>query len=121
MSLENYASAGSKFFEQTYGTSAPTVQGLLDEIYPDMGFFSQSIGYGFAYSFLKHLSAVETSFVLITSLIAVDTPLQIKWHLDGAIRNGAQVSEVEAVREMAIAVADEAGVVRRHSVPVVDR
>jgi alkylhydroperoxidase/carboxymuconolactone decarboxylase family protein YurZ len=117
LSLEEYGQAGARFFEQTYGSSATTVQGLLDECYPDMGFFSQTIGYGFTYSFLKHLSTIETSFVLITSLIAVDTPRQIKWHLDGAIRNGADAAQVSAVREMAIAVADEAGLQRRNEVP----
>jgi hypothetical protein len=53
---------------------------------------------------------VPSSFVMITALIASDTPRQIDWHLRGAIRNAANIAEVKAVREMAIEVSDAAGI-----------
>ena len=82
-----------------------------------MGYFSETIGYGFTYSFNKHLTTVETSFLLVTALIASDTPLQIEWHLAGAKRNGATQEEVQAVRQMAIDIADHTGIRRRNPVP----
>ena len=37
------------------------------------------------------LDQLETSYVLVGSLIAVDTPSQIGWHLDNARRGGASL------------------------------
>ncbi|KAJ4475762.1 hypothetical protein J3R30DRAFT_3658770 [Lentinula aciculospora] len=97
-------------FEKRYADTADTVQRLLDTIYPDMGFFSNTIGYGYTYGFIDILSPLETSYVLVVSLIASDTPRQINWHLDGARRNGATLEEVKAVRQIAIEAAVAAGV-----------
>lgn len=112
---------GEDYFEQTYGATSSSVSDLLNEIYPDLGFFSKTIGYGFVYSCMEGVSEVETSFVMVASLVATDVPLQIGWHLDGARRNGASEEEAEAVRRMAIDVAEHAGVVRRFEVPEVKR
>ena len=60
---------------------------------------------------------METSFAMISALIAIDTPRQIVWHLEGAIRNGATREEVRAVRAIAMRIAKEAGVVWKHDVP----
>lgn len=76
-----------------------------------------AFAYGYAYSFLEVLSASETSFAMIAALIASDTPLQIDWHLKGAIRNGATLSQVRAVRQIAIEVAQTAGVQWRNEIP----
>ncbi|KZT36195.1 hypothetical protein SISSUDRAFT_1035016 [Sistotremastrum suecicum HHB10207 ss-3] len=116
-----FAKNGETLFRQIYGSSATTVDGLLSQIYPDMGAFSMMVGYGMVYSCTDVLQDIETSFVLIAALIAGDTPLQIRWHLDGALRNGASEGEVRAVRRMAIEVADHAGVVRRFEVPSVEK
>jgi hypothetical protein len=63
---------------------------------------------------------IETSYTLITSLIAVDVPRQIGWHLAGARRIGATVEEVRAVRKIAIVVATRAGEQWREEVPDVE-
>ena len=60
---------------------------------------------------------METSFAMISALIAIDTPRQIGWHLEGAIRNGATRGEVRAVRAISIQVAEAAGVVWKHDIP----
>lgn len=83
------------------------------------GFFSNTIGYGLTYGFTNVLSPLETSYVLVASLIASDTPRQINWHLDGARRNGATLEEVKAVRQIAIEAASAAGVKWKDGVPEV--
>ena len=60
---------------------------------------------------------METSFAMISALIAIDTPRQIGWHLEGAIRNGATKDEVRAVRTIAMRIATAAGVVWKHAIP----
>ncbi|KAJ3785328.1 AhpD-like protein [Lentinula aff. detonsa] len=117
--LQDYEQNGRAFFRATYGNTADSVQTLLDTIYPEMGYFSNTIGYGYTYGFTDILSPLETSYVLVASLIASDTPLQINWHLDGARRNGATLEEVKAVRQIAIEAASAAGVKWKAGVPEV--
>jgi hypothetical protein len=54
---------------------------------------------------------------MVTANIAGDTTKQIGWHLRGAIRNGASVDQVKAVRQIAIDAAKAAGVVWRNAIP----
>lgn len=54
---------------------------------------------------------------MISALIANDTPRQAGWHLSGAVRNGATVEEVRAVREISLRIAIKAGVPLKHEVP----
>jgi alkylhydroperoxidase/carboxymuconolactone decarboxylase family protein YurZ len=68
-------------------------------------------------AFLEVTSAKETSFAMISALIANDTPRQTAWHLPGAIRNGATLEETRAVREIALRIATKAGVPLKHEVP----
>ncbi|KAJ3868671.1 AhpD-like protein [Lentinula novae-zelandiae] len=118
-SIQDHEGNGRAFFRETYGDTADSVQTLLDTIYPDMGYFSNTIGYGYTYGFTDILSPLETSYVLVASLIASDTPRQINWHLDGARRNGATLEEVKAVRQIAIEAASAAGVKWKDVVPEV--
>ncbi|KAJ8699351.1 Dicer-like protein 1 [Pleurotus ostreatus] len=131
--------AGVRFFEKIYGETAEPVQKLLDSVYPDLGtpphssthchlssklttltgWFSKTIGYGLVYGHTSVLTPVETSYVLVASIIAADTPLQINWHLAGARRQGASLEEVKAIRQIAMESAALAGVSWRDGVPEV--
>ncbi|KAN0088297.1 AhpD-like protein [Tylopilus felleus] len=115
--VDELTQAGKQYFDQTYGETAKTTQDLLSAIYPDLGYFITSFGYGYGYAFMGATSPMETSFAMISALIAIDTPRQIVWHLEGAIRNGATREEVRAVRAIAMRIAKEAGVVWKHDVP----
>ena len=55
--------------------------------------------------------------MMIAALIANDTPLQIEWHLPGAIRNGASEQEVRAARQISVEVAKSSGAVWKGAVP----
>ncbi|TFL01048.1 hypothetical protein BDV98DRAFT_549203 [Pterulicium gracile] len=126
-SIEEHARIGEDEFHNTYGGTAASTQKLLDDIYPDLGFFSNTIAYGLVYTTsdstqsIPTLTPVEMSYVLVTSLISVDTPRQAAWHLDGARRRGATIEEVEKVRKMAMEVAGRCGVVWRDGVPNVNK
>ena len=63
------------------------------------------------------LSQLETSFTLVAALIAVDTPQQIIWHLEGLRRGGASADEVRAARNIAIEVAKQSGVQWTNPIP----
>jgi len=117
LSLTDYEKTGEAMFARFYGPTASNTQVLLDSAYPDLGYFSKVIGYGFIYGFLDYINDVETSYVLLASLVALDAPLQIRWHLDGARRNGATNDQVRAVRSMAIKIAEYAGVLGENEIP----
>jgi hypothetical protein len=69
------------------------------------------------YGFLDITPAKETSFSMLSALIVGDTPLEVEWHLNGSIRNGATLEEVRGVREIALRIATKAGVPLKHKVP----
>ncbi|KAI0059138.1 hypothetical protein BV25DRAFT_1871742 [Artomyces pyxidatus] len=117
--IEELEAKGRTFFRSLYGETADNVQGLLDKIYPDMGWFSNTIAYGGVYGFTDVLDQLETSYVLVGTLIAGDTPRQINWHLDNARRGGASFQEAQAVRQIAVEVSESAGVRWRDGVPEV--
>jgi len=117
LSLQDYEKIGEQMFTKTYGSTAANTQALLDSAYPDLGYFSKVMAYGFLYQFNRHSSDVEFSYIMLASLIAIDAPLQVRWHLDGARRNGASDEQVRAVRAMAIEVAKLAGVQSEHDIP----
>jgi len=117
--IEQYEKTGEALFRSIYGDTADSVQNLLDRSYPDMGWFSNTIGYGLTYGFTDILSPLETSYTLVAALIASDSPRQIQWHLDGARRGGATFEETQAVRTMSMEVAALAGIKWRDGVPEV--
>ncbi|KAF7790981.1 hypothetical protein EIP86_001940 [Pleurotus ostreatoroseus] len=119
VTMEQYVQNGEKLFRSMYRETADKVQGLLDEIYPDMGWFSKVIGYGMTYNETDVLSQVEVSYILVAALIAMDTPRQIAWHLANAQHGGASLDEAKAVRQISMKVAEVSGIKWRDAVPEV--
>lgn len=83
------------------------------------GWFSFNIGYGYMYGVNEIVSQVETSYAIVSALIAMDTPRQINWHMSNCLRGGATLDEVDAVRAIAMDVAGKCGVTWRDGVPEV--
>ncbi|KAN0115891.1 AhpD-like protein [Russula decolorans] len=110
---------GEVFFRAIYGETADDVQGLLERIHPDGRWFCNAIAYGSVCGYTEILDQLETSYVLVSSLIAVDTPNQIGWHLDNARRGGASLEQIRAVRQIAICASQSAGVRWRNVIPEV--
>ncbi|KAI0781435.1 hypothetical protein BD413DRAFT_464106 [Trametes elegans] len=118
--LSDFDKRGEERFRAMYRETADSVQALLDSAYPDLGWFSTTVGYGITYGGTDVLSQVESSYTLVAALVAVDTPRQVGWHLASARRGGADLAEVRAVRTIAIEVARAAGVRWRNEVPEVE-
>ena len=57
--------------------------------------------YGPIYAPPEVLPDVETSLAMIAALVAIEAPLQTKWHVAGALRHGATQDEVDAVVRIA--------------------
>ena len=135
--MDEYVRNGEKLFRAMYRDTADHVQGLLDEVYPDMGkssvnapfyktnvgtsgWFSNTVGYGITYGATDVLTQVEISYILVAALIAMDTPRQIGWHLANAQHGGASLQEVRAIRQISIEVSEKSGIQWKGPIPEVD-
>jgi len=117
--IADYEQSGERLFRSMYRETADTVQGLLDRAYPDLGWFCNTVGYGITYGGTDVLTQVEISYAIVAALIAVDAPRQITWHLANAQHGGATFEEAKAARDIAVTVAQAAGVTWSDGVPEV--
>lgn len=78
------------------------------------------MGYGITYCGPDILTQIEISYLLSATLIAMDTPRQMGWHLANAQHGGASLEEAKAVRQISIEVAEKAGIQWRNSVPEIE-
>ncbi|PIL30667.1 hypothetical protein GSI_07369 [Ganoderma sinense ZZ0214-1] len=111
---------GKEVFETIYRETAPSIFNLVDTAYPDLAWFCITVGYGMLYGGTDTLSTIEQIYNMVATLVAVDAPRQIGWHLGNALRNGASLEEARAVRRAALEVAGRAGVKWRGAVPDVE-
>ncbi|KAJ2922468.1 hypothetical protein H1R20_g14632, partial [Candolleomyces eurysporus] len=119
-SLAEYDEKGKIFWNSVYGDTSNNLYDMLYKVYPDLAWFSRTVGYGITYGSMEYLSPLETSYSLVAALIAGDTPQQIAWHLAGAKRCGASSEEVQAVRSIAIEVSKHCGIQWKNPVPEID-
>lgn len=62
----------------------------------------------------------DTSFALIPSLITLNTPRQLKWHMDAAVRMGATKEEVRAITQIVLDICVEVGAPFPGTIPTLD-
>ncbi|KAL5512039.1 hypothetical protein ACEPAH_5258 [Sanghuangporus vaninii] len=119
LTVSDMLASGDEFLSALHGNNTESVKSTFYKIHPDMGWFGRAIACGHVWGAQNVLSQRETSFILVSALIAMDTPIQIKWHLESARRAGASAEEVNAVREIAMRAAAACGVKWRNGVPEV--
>ncbi|KAH7152963.1 AhpD-like protein [Dactylonectria macrodidyma] len=103
---------GQTFFDNLYGKISRRVMGQMDRSgSADLGLMARLV-YGYILSDTDVLTPVETSYVLIASLIPQDVNPQLKGHLRGALNGGASVAEVRAVRDVVIKICEASGMKR---------
>jgi endoribonuclease Dicer len=119
MPLQEYERKGQAFWDAIY-PGENNIYDMLYKVYPDLAWFSKTVGYGLVYGHMEILSQLETSYTLVAANIAGDTPQQISWHLAGAKQVGASSEEVKAVRSIVIEVGKHCGVQWKNPVPEID-
>ncbi|KAI0279839.1 hypothetical protein BGY98DRAFT_932994 [Russula aff. rugulosa BPL654] len=81
--------------------------------------FCNAIVHGSVCGYTEILDQLETSYILVGSLIALDAPRKINWYLWNARREDASLEQIRAVRQMAMCASQSAGVMRRNEIPEV--
>lgn len=71
-----------------------------------MTVYSPELFYGYIFSFDEILDILETEQVVIASLIGIDCQEQMTNHMIGMMFNGAKREEVEALKQVVLALAE---------------
>jgi len=117
LSTAEFEKIGGDFFKSMYGDTAEQVLGFQSTLFPDLGWLTKMLSFGCVYGFTEYTNQLETSYILIGTLIAADTPMQVGWHLANARRGGATLEQARASREIAIEVSKSTGVAWKNQIP----
>ncbi|CAO3624135.1 unnamed protein product [Cunninghamella blakesleeana] len=79
---------GKELFNRIYGRYANKVQSSLHDSYPDLAQVCDNV-YGNILSHSEIIHPLDTSFILMASLMVQNLPSQLKGHYIGAMHNGA--------------------------------
>lgn len=69
----------------------------------------------------KVLSPIETSMTTIPSLLAMDVPTQVKWHMRGLLRNNGSDTQIREALELSAGASDVSGVKLLNGVPEISQ
>lgn len=101
---------GSNFWNAVYTNKINVrIKKQMAAAYPDLWHFAYHHCYGPLLSFTDILSARETSFTIVSSLIPQDVNPQLKGHLRGALNGGATKEELDDLRNLVIDICDWSG------------
>ncbi|KAJ8474649.1 hypothetical protein ONZ45_g15876 [Pleurotus djamor] len=117
--FSDLTSQGRQFLSDMFGEDKGTsAHSIINSSSPDMGIFLTT-SYGLVLSHCSIVSLLETSYCFITASILDDFPRQVPWFYLAAMRHGASIEEVQAIRDIAIKVASLIDVTFREKVPEV--
>jgi alkylhydroperoxidase/carboxymuconolactone decarboxylase family protein YurZ len=83
------------------------------------GVLTVHLEYGMYMSETKILSPIETSMTTIASLLPMDVPTQVRWHMRGLLRNNGTEEQILEALKVAKGAVDVSGVVLKGSIPEV--
>lgn len=95
---------GKMYWDSVYTKISGRVQRQMETSYPDLWGYTLSDVYGPLLSYNEVLTPVETSLVVIASLIPQNVNPQLKGHLKGALNGGVPIETLRAGRAAAIAI-----------------
>jgi hypothetical protein len=75
--------------------------------------------YGLIISEFAILSPVETSQVVLGSLIPMDVPTQVAWHMRGCLRNGGSEEDVEYAKDITLTICGTLGWTLYNDIPTI--
>jgi len=89
----------------------------MEEFWPDLKNMIANDVYGMYQAEISILGKVETSQINIASLVPMDCPAEVGWHMRGLVNNGGSVRDVEEAFLIAKSVGDACRVVLKKVLP----
>ncbi|KGO52233.1 hypothetical protein PEX1_032880 [Penicillium expansum] len=108
---------GLKYFQNIYRDDMDKIFAPMHKFAPDIKQLSVLLEYGPYLSETSILSPIETSQITIAALVALDVPMQVKWHMRGLIRNQGTADMVEYALHIAEIVRVAEGVQLKNGLP----
>ncbi|KAJ5560612.1 hypothetical protein N7513_003011 [Penicillium frequentans] len=110
---------GREFLKKIYLVDPDVDSNPTREAGPDYDYIVLELLYGRVFSFTGVLDILETEQVIVSALVGVDCMEQVRSHMLGLLRNGAQREEVELVRRICALVVEKIGVRKSRNIPSV--
>lgn len=78
----------------------------MDKYWPDLRTLVVTYIYGYYQSDTSILDAITTSQLNIATLVPMDVPSEVGWHMRGVIRNGGSEEQLKMAWDIATAICD---------------
>lgn len=101
---------GIEHWNHIYSKVSKRIANNINSSCPDLWHYIMEHVYGPLLSCDDILSAQETSFIVIASLVPQDVNPQLRGHLKGALNIGCDPTTIEAVRSLAVLISQWCGV-----------
>lgn len=78
----------------------------MDAYWPDLRTLVVTYIYGYYQSEISILNAITTSMLNIATLVPMDVPAEVGWHMRGVIRNGGTEKQLEIAWDIATTICE---------------
>ena len=92
----------------------------MEEYWPDLKALIVNDVYGMYQAEVSVIDKVGTSQINIASLVPMDCPAEVGWHMRGLINNGGSMEELEMAFEVAKRICEVCKVVLKKALPKVE-
>ncbi|KAH8670334.1 hypothetical protein BGZ60DRAFT_538003 [Tricladium varicosporioides] len=120
-SFSSVSSRGEAYMRVVFGDGdLDSFLQTMEEYWPDLKNLIVNDVYGMYQAEVSVLGKVETSMINIASLVPMDCPAEVGWHVRGLVNNGGEVREAEMAFGIAKVVVDVCKVQLRKELPRVE-
>ena len=119
-SLSSVSARGEAYMRVVFGDGdLDTFLSMMEEYWPDLKSLIVNDVYGMYQAEVSVLGKVETSQINIASLVPMDCPSEVGWHMRGLIYNEGSMEELNEAFEIAKGVCEVCQVVLKKELPKV--
>jgi alkylhydroperoxidase/carboxymuconolactone decarboxylase family protein YurZ len=119
--FSSVSARGEAYMRVVFGDGdLDTFLSTMEEYWPDLKALIVNDVYGMYQAEISVLGKVETSQINIASLVPMDCPSEVGWHMRGLINNGGSMEELKEAFEIAKRVFEVCQVVLKKDLPRVE-
>ncbi|KAF4636424.1 hypothetical protein G7Y89_g1664 [Cudoniella acicularis] len=120
-SFSSVSQRGEVYMRVVFGSGdLDTFLQTMEEYWPDLKNLIVNDVYGMYQAEVSILGKIETSMINIASLVPMDCPAEVGWHMRGLVNNGGSVGEVETAFGIARGVVDVCRVGLKKKLPKIE-
>ena len=109
---------GREYMRNIFRADLEPFLNVMDKHCPDMHDLILNSVYGLYQSDVRILGAIETSQINIASLVCMDVPNEVAWHMRGLVRNGGTEQQMDFALTVALNVCRIENVRLKNTMPI---